>query len=116
MLLDRKLLKTRTNVFGLQNVEIVKGGADNPKLPPDRLAAVLVVDTYHHFEYVERMLDHILHALKPGGRMVIAITAGARIGVASERTNSGGTKSTPVSSGTRWSKPVSGSSVATSSF
>jgi ubiquinone/menaquinone biosynthesis C-methylase UbiE len=67
-----RLLKTRTNVFGLQNVEIVKGDADNPKLPPDRLAAVLVVDTYHHFEYVQQMLDHMLHALKPGGRMVIA--------------------------------------------
>lgn len=110
-----RLLKTRTNVFGLQNVEIVKGGADNPKLPPDRLAAVLVVDTYHHFEYVERMLDHILHALKPDGRMVIADYS-RRTRVAPERTNSGGTKSTPVSSGTRWSKPVSGSSVATSSF
>jgi ubiquinone/menaquinone biosynthesis C-methylase UbiE len=65
-------LATRAKVFDLPNVEIVKGDADNPKLPADRLAAILIVDSYHHFEHVQPMLDHMLHALKPGGRMVIA--------------------------------------------
>jgi ubiquinone/menaquinone biosynthesis C-methylase UbiE len=65
-------LGTRAKVFALPNVEIVKGDADNPKLPADRLAAILIVDSYHHFEHVQLMLDHMLHALKPGGRLVIA--------------------------------------------
>ena len=65
-------LKGRVKVFDLRNVEVVKGESDNPKLPPYRLAAVLIVDSYHHFTQYEPMLEHILHALKPGGRLVIA--------------------------------------------
>jgi SAM-dependent methyltransferase len=30
------------------------------------------VDSYHHFEQYQPMLEHILHALKPDGRLVIA--------------------------------------------
>lgn len=33
------------------------------------LAAVLIVDSYHHFTAYPAMLDKILHALKPGGRL-----------------------------------------------
>jgi hypothetical protein len=36
-------------------VEIVKGDDDNPKLPSGLLAAVLVVNTYHHFEKYQAM-------------------------------------------------------------
>jgi hypothetical protein len=36
------------------------------------LAAVLIVDTYHHFTDYPAMLDKIFHALKPGGCLAIA--------------------------------------------
>src|SRR5215813_1921765 len=65
-------LDTRVKVFKLSNVEIVKGTPDDPRLPVDRLDAVLVVDSYHHLSNYEGMLDKILHSLKPGGRLVIA--------------------------------------------
>ncbi len=65
-------LNDRVKVFNLSNVEIVKGTPDDPRLPADRLDAVLVVDSYHHFSNCEGMLDKILHSLKPGGRLVIA--------------------------------------------
>jgi predicted methyltransferase len=65
-------LATRVKVFDLLNVEIVKGDVDDPKLPSDKLAAILVVDSYHHFERVEPVLDRMLHALEPGRRLVIA--------------------------------------------
>jgi len=65
-------VNARAKAFNLHNVEIVKGEADDPKLPADRLAAVLIVDSYHHFTNYRAMLEKILHALKPGGRLVIA--------------------------------------------
>ena len=65
-------LNARVKAFNLHNVEVVKGEVDDPKLPADRLAAVLIVDSYHHFTNYTAMLDKIRHALKPGGRLVIA--------------------------------------------
>jgi precorrin-6B methylase 2 len=65
-------LNLRVRLFNLANVEVVKGEPEDPKLPQSRLTAVLVIDTYHHFENYHAMLDKILHALKPGGRLVIA--------------------------------------------
>jgi predicted methyltransferase len=65
-------LNQRVKAFDLRNVEIVKGEVDNPKLPSDSLAAVLIVDSYHHFTQYQSMMGQLLHALKPGGRLVIA--------------------------------------------
>ena len=65
-------LNARVKVFDLSNVEIVKGTVDDPRLPADRLEAVLIVDSYHHFTNYQAMLEKILHALKPGGRLIIA--------------------------------------------
>jgi ubiquinone/menaquinone biosynthesis C-methylase UbiE len=65
-------LNSRLKAFDLRNVEIVKGEAEDPKLPDNRLAAVLVVDSYHHFTNHTMMLQKIRNALKPGGRLVIA--------------------------------------------
>ncbi len=65
-------LNARVKAFGLQNVEIVRGEADDPKLPSARLSAVLIVDSYHHFTNPTVMLEKPRLALKPGGRLVIA--------------------------------------------
>lgn len=64
-------LNRRVTLFKLPNVEVVKGAADDPKLPVASLAAVLVVNSYHHFEQYQAMAAQILRALKPGGRLVI---------------------------------------------
>lgn len=65
-------LKARQDAFELRNMEILKGEPDDPRLPESRLAGVLIVDAYHHFEHVPQMLGAILRSLKPGGRLVIA--------------------------------------------
>lgn len=65
-------LNARVNVFKLLNVEVVKGTVDDPKLPRDRLAGILIVDSYHHFTNYHAMLERLLHSLKPGGRLAIA--------------------------------------------
>jgi predicted methyltransferase len=65
-------LDLRVKLFDLHNMEIIKGDDDDPKLPAGALAAVLVVNTYHHFEKYQPMCEQILRSLKPGGRLVIA--------------------------------------------
>lgn len=65
-------LHLRVKMFDLRNVEIVKGDVGTPKLPPESLAAVLVVNSYHHFTDYESMLKQIFKSLKQGGRFVIA--------------------------------------------
>jgi predicted methyltransferase len=65
-------LNARARVFNLRNVEIVKGESSDPRLPADRLAAILIVDSYHHFTDYSTMLYKIYHSLKPGGCLVIA--------------------------------------------
>ena len=65
-------VNARAKAFNLQNVEVVKGEPDDPKLPADRLAVVLIVDSYHHFTNYPAMLEKIRNELKPGGRLAIA--------------------------------------------
>ena len=67
-----KWLNLRVSLFHLSNVEVVKGSEDDPRLPDERLAAILIVDTYHHFTNYQTMLKKMLNALEPGGRLVIA--------------------------------------------
>ncbi len=55
----------------LENVEIVRGDIDDPKLPERSLDAVLVVDAYHEMTEYAAMLAGMHRALKPGGRLVM---------------------------------------------
>ena len=64
-------MRKRVKGSDLRNVEVVKGAEDDPKLPENSLTAVLVMNAYHHFANPQAMLNHILLALKPGGRLVI---------------------------------------------
>jgi len=52
-------------------VEVVRGEAEDPKLPANRLAAILIVDSYHHFVNPTAMLEKLRLSLKPGGRLAI---------------------------------------------
>ena len=65
-------LDLRVTLFHLANVELIHGDDDDPKLPQGSLTAVLVVNSYHHFEKYRPMCERILGSLKPGGRLVIA--------------------------------------------
>ncbi len=67
--LDRARAKAKEN--GVRNVEFVLGTEDNPKLPPGAADLILVLDTYHHFNYPEKMLAGIRSGLRRGGRLAI---------------------------------------------
>lgn len=53
------------------NLITIKGDYDNPKLPEDSLDAVIILDTYHEMRDHDKILQHVLAALKKGGRLVI---------------------------------------------
>jgi predicted methyltransferase len=56
----------------LNNVEVVRGDTDNPKLPEAALDAIVILNAYHEMTEYTSMLDHMFRALKPGGRLVIS--------------------------------------------
>ena len=65
-------IERRVQREGLSNIVTpVLGGDDDPSLPPDRLEAVLMVDTFHELERPIVMLRNVARTLKPQGRIGI---------------------------------------------
>ncbi|MEL6810709.1 MAG: class I SAM-dependent methyltransferase [Bacteroidota bacterium] len=55
----------------LNNVEVILGDYDDPKLPSNTLDVVIIMDTYHEIREYRTVLDHVYSALKPHGKIVI---------------------------------------------
>jgi ubiquinone/menaquinone biosynthesis C-methylase UbiE len=56
---------------GLRNVEPLLGSASDPGLPPGRLDAALIVDTYYEMDDPVVLLRNVAKSLKSGGRLGI---------------------------------------------
>lgn len=56
---------------GLDNLHAMLGEPRDPGLPENSVDRILVVDTYHHFEYPQEMLAHIKSALRPDGLFLL---------------------------------------------
>jgi precorrin-6B methylase 2 len=65
------LLKQHLAQRGIENVNVIKGDYDDPKLPPNQLDGVLILDTYHEMDDHDKILAHVKTALKLNGRLVI---------------------------------------------
>jgi ubiquinone/menaquinone biosynthesis C-methylase UbiE len=63
-------IKRRVDYQGLRNVRTVLGTREDPRLPPN-LDAVLVVDAYPQFSAPMAVLRSVAHALSPNGRLGI---------------------------------------------
>ncbi len=57
--------------YNAANVEPVLGSETSPNLPPESVDWALMVDAYHEFEFPREMMEGIVSALKPGGRVVL---------------------------------------------
>ena len=68
MLDEIAFLKEERNI---DNVETVLGTEQKPNLPPESIDLALMVDAYHEFAYPREMMEGIVEALKPGGRVVL---------------------------------------------
>ena len=65
------LLRQRCEHFRLRNITPVLGSVFDPRLPPNSLDLVLLVDVYHEFSHPVHMLRAIHRSLKPKGVVVL---------------------------------------------
>jgi len=61
----------KSSRLGVSNVETVLGAVDDPKLLDDSIDAVLMVDAYHEFSHPKEMMEGVVRALVPGGRVYL---------------------------------------------
>lgn len=66
------LLQERLEEMAIEIIQPVQGAVDDPQLPPESIDLALMVDAYHEFEFPFEMMAHLMQALKPGGRVVLA--------------------------------------------
>jgi SAM-dependent methyltransferase len=55
----------------ITNVEPVLGSPSDPHLPPESVDLALLVDAYHEFEFPFEMMQGLVRALKPEGRVML---------------------------------------------
>ncbi len=55
----------------LENVTFTKGTETDPRLPPGQVDVILALDSYHHYDYPEKMLAGFARGLRERGRLVI---------------------------------------------
>lgn len=67
--LDYVRLRCRRD--GISNVEIILGDVTDPKLPAGSCDFVYMINTYHHIELPVPLLQNVVPALKPSGKLVI---------------------------------------------
>jgi len=65
------MLRERLQKERIANVTPVQGAIDDPRLPPETLDLILMVDVYHELSEPQKMLRGLRAALKPGGRLVL---------------------------------------------
>jgi SAM-dependent methyltransferase len=66
-----QILEHKRREARLRNVQPMLGKPDDPRLPPASVDLVLLVDVYHEFAFPREMMQGIVRALKPGGRVAL---------------------------------------------
>lgn len=64
------IIKNKMKTRGVSNIELIKNTEKDPKLPPEAVDLILLVDVYHEFSFPYEMNIEMIKSLKPGGRMV----------------------------------------------
>jgi FkbM family methyltransferase len=72
--IQRQMLRRiarRAEENGIENIELIQGEVDDPKLPADAVDVVFIVDAYHEFSHPREMMQGIAASLRDGGRVVL---------------------------------------------
>jgi precorrin-6B methylase 2 len=64
------LIRKRMQQEKRANIQPILGTESDPKLPPNAVDLILMVDVYHEFSFPFEMTAALVKALKPGGRLV----------------------------------------------
>ncbi|MCX7664284.1 MAG: methyltransferase domain-containing protein [Gemmataceae bacterium] len=64
------MIKAKATKKKVENIELILGKEDDPKLPEEKIDLILMVDVYHEFAYPYEMTEKMIKALKPSGRLV----------------------------------------------
>ena len=65
------LAAARKHAAKYSNITYILGNEKAAELPENSVDVALILDTYHHFNYPERMLSSLKKALKRGGRIAV---------------------------------------------
>ena len=65
------MIRRRVGAAKLTNIETVLASEADPHLPRDSVDLVLLVDAYHEFSYPREVMQHVVAALKPQGRVAL---------------------------------------------
>jgi ubiquinone/menaquinone biosynthesis C-methylase UbiE len=66
-----KLLRDRSEKEGIENITPILGSFHHPRLPPNSVDMILLVDVYHEFSHPVTMLRGMLNSLRPEGVIVL---------------------------------------------
>lgn len=64
------LLEQLARQPGMGNIVPRLGAADDVRLPPNSVDLALMVDVYHELAFPREVMESLIRALRPGGRMV----------------------------------------------
>jgi ubiquinone/menaquinone biosynthesis C-methylase UbiE len=78
-------LRETARAAALDNVETVVGAPDDPRLSPESVDGVLIVNAYHEMTEYTAILTAVRRALRPGGRLVIVDTPPSDSGASREQ-------------------------------
>lgn len=67
----REILENFKKRYNFKNVQTILGTESNPNLPENSVDLAIMVDAYHEFAYPREMMEGIVRALKPNGRVVL---------------------------------------------
>ena len=65
------IIEARRQRESVDNIELVLGTIDDPRLPESAIDLILIVDSYHEFSHPHEMGLAMARALKPGGRLIL---------------------------------------------
>lgn len=65
------MIQEKQSDQSIDNVRTILGTIEDPKLPPDSVDWVLLVDAYHEFSHPYEMMSGIAEALSPTGKVAL---------------------------------------------
>jgi precorrin-6B methylase 2 len=65
------VIESKKTTEKIANIETVKGSERSVNLPKNSVDKVLMVDVYHEFSHPKEMLESIVEALKPSGKIFL---------------------------------------------